>query len=217
MVASRVTLLGGVATCYTLAVRAAQTAIMTPHDEYSSAVGVLGCYIDTNRVAYWPSPVSCDGICVRVHNTGRSLNLLKIDTSEGAYDISYDAWNYLAYGAPASQNPQQGGGVAMEYEVVSPDNCRSLLIGGKLAFSAANSMNFITYCLKDRNSFVAQNFELINLLDPTCNYGWDEKCMLADGANQPICGHQLGDPHQPTGQRVTNVRYGTGIEQTASG
>lgn len=30
---------------------------ITPHDMYSSSVGVLGCKIDTNRVAYWPQSV----------------------------------------------------------------------------------------------------------------------------------------------------------------
>ncbi|EMT69279.1 hypothetical protein FOC4_h10017047, partial [Fusarium odoratissimum] len=59
-------------------------AFITPHAEYSSSVGVLGCKVDTNRVAYWPLDVGCDGICVRVSNEGRSLHLLHIDKSGGA-------------------------------------------------------------------------------------------------------------------------------------
>ena len=43
-----------------------ETISVTPHDAYSSSVGVLGCKINTDRVAYWPSAVSCDKMCVRV-------------------------------------------------------------------------------------------------------------------------------------------------------
>jgi hypothetical protein len=93
--------------------RRGQWASITPHDKYSSSVGVLGCKIDNNNVAYWPSPVDCDKICVKVTNGGRSRHLLKIDQSGGAYDISYDAWNYLAYGKSATEEPLLGGGVEM--------------------------------------------------------------------------------------------------------
>lgn len=65
----------------------------TPHEQYSSSAGVLGCKIDTNRVAYWPGPVDCDSICVSVSRAGRSVTLLRIDSSQGAHDLSYDAWN----------------------------------------------------------------------------------------------------------------------------
>ena len=57
---------------------------ITPHDAYSSSIGVLGCKINTNRVAYWPSFPSCDNMCVRVSSNGRSVHLLKIDQSGGA-------------------------------------------------------------------------------------------------------------------------------------
>ncbi|KAH0006683.1 hypothetical protein KCU78_g12180, partial [Aureobasidium melanogenum] len=33
------------------------TISATPHVEYSSSIGVLGCKINTNRVAYWPMSV----------------------------------------------------------------------------------------------------------------------------------------------------------------
>ncbi|TXB97704.1 hypothetical protein FocTR4_00012160 [Fusarium oxysporum f. sp. cubense] len=57
---------------------------ITPHDQYSSSIGVLGCKVDTNRIAYWPLEVGCDGICVKVANKGRFLHLLRIDKSQGA-------------------------------------------------------------------------------------------------------------------------------------
>ncbi|CRK25298.1 hypothetical protein BN1723_018210, partial [Verticillium longisporum] len=86
------------------------SASITPHDQYSSSIGVLGCKINTNRVAYWPGAPGCDDLCVKVSHGGRSLNLLRIDSSAGAHDISYDAWNYLAFGSSATDAPHMGGG-----------------------------------------------------------------------------------------------------------
>ena len=40
-------------------------------------------------------------MCVKVSANGRSVHLLHLDTSGGAYDISYDAWNYLNIGKSA--------------------------------------------------------------------------------------------------------------------
>lgn len=95
---------------------------ITPHDMYSSSVGALGCKLNTNRVAYWPSPVDCDNICVKLTYDERSLYLLKIDQSAGAYDVSYDAWNYLAFGEATTVNPHMGGAISMIYEFVDADN-----------------------------------------------------------------------------------------------
>jgi len=39
---------------------------VTPHNYYSSSVGVLGCKINYNRVAYWPMAVDCDSMCVKL-------------------------------------------------------------------------------------------------------------------------------------------------------
>ncbi|KAJ6436636.1 S-adenosylmethionine-dependent methyltransferase-like protein [Purpureocillium lavendulum] len=178
--------------------------------QYSSSIGALGCKLNTNRVAYWPEPVTCDNICVKVSNAGRSVHLLRVDQSGGAHDVSYDAWNYLAFGTGAVQDPHEGGGIAMAYEQVHPDECRSLLHDGKLALSAANSMNYIESCLGGKN-WVAENHKLVNLLDPGCRYGWDEPCTLdLSKSNQAACPHTLGDAHTPTGQKVTNIRYRTG-------
>lgn len=197
--------------------RRTTSASVTPHDQYSSSIGVVGCKIDTNRVAYWPMSVDCNNICVKVSYEGRSLNLLKIDTSGGAYDISYDAWNYLGFGSSAKDDPQQGGGIAMEYEFVDADECADLLDDGKLPLTAANSMNYVAACLAEPDSWVAKNHELINILDPVCHYGYDEVCSLdLSVSNQPTCPHTLGlntplDPAQP----VYNIGYGTGVEAVA--
>ena len=42
-----------------LGLASAESIWVTPHMQYSSSVGVPGCLIDTNRVAYFPQPVSC--------------------------------------------------------------------------------------------------------------------------------------------------------------
>lgn len=191
----------------------AQSASITPHDMYSSSIGALGCKLETNRVAYWPGPVDCDNICVKVSHKGRSVNLLKIDTSGGSYDISYDAWNYLAFGQSARDEPHQGGGITMDYEFVNADECKPLLQEGKLELTAANSINFVASCLQNGSSWIARNYKLVNLLDPVCKYGYDEECHLDLGvSNQPSCAHQLGSNHSPTGLQVINIEYGSGKE-----
>ncbi|KAF5127266.1 hypothetical protein E5D57_008194 [Metarhizium anisopliae] len=188
---------------------------VTPHDQYSSSIGVIGGKINTNRVAYWPEAITCDNICVKVSYEGRSLNLLKIDQSGGAHDISYDAWNYLAFGKSATDSPQTGGGIAMEYETVSAAECADLLTDGKLPLSAANSMGYVGACIGEPNSWVAKNYELVNILDPVGKNGWNEICTLdLTVSNQPKCPHTLGEQHSPTGLEVVNIQYGTGKQVT---
>lgn len=186
------------------------SASITPHESYSSSVGVIGCKINTNRVAYWPSAVDCNDICVKISYEGRSLNVLKIDTSGGAFDISYDAWNYLGFGVSATEDPRMGGGITMEYESVPPSECADLLDGGRVPLLAANSMNFVAACLNQPDSFVAQNYVLYNILDPVCHWGIDEECALdLNVSNQPTCPSGLGS-NAPLGIPVWNVQYGTG-------
>ncbi|KAF4980229.1 hypothetical protein FZEAL_3708 [Fusarium zealandicum] len=187
----------------------------TPHDQYSSSIGVLGCKINTNRVAYWPGSVGCDDICVKVYNEGRSVYLLRIDSSGGAHDISYDAWNYLGFGKAASDSPQMGGGIPMNYKVVHASKCKHLLHGGKLPLAAANSMNYVASCLSEPKSWVAQNYVLYNINDPVCKHGVDEKCHLNLAvSNQPECPSGLGSVKE-TKLKVTNVIYGSGKKVTA--
>ena len=190
--------------------RMPSTAI-TPHESYSSSVGVVGCKINTNRVAYWPGSVGCDDICVRVSYQGRSLNLLKIDSSGGAFDISYDAWNYLGFGVSAIDDPRMGGGINMEYQTVAPSECAGLLDGGRVPLLAANSMNYLSHCLNNEpGSYVARNYKLLNILDPVCHWGIDEECTLNLAvSNQPSCPSGLGS-NAPLDLPVWNVQYGTG-------
>jgi hypothetical protein len=191
----------------------AEAVNVTPHDSYSSSVGVLGCKIDTNRVAYWPGNVDCNNFCIKLSHEGRSVNILRIDTSGGAHDVSYDAWNYLVTGKSATEDPTAGGGVNMDYEVVDPSECASLFHtdGNKMPLSAANSMNFLASCLADPNSWVARNYVLYNIVDPICHWGHNEVCTLDwPNANQATCPHILGDTALLTDQPVYDIKYPSG-------
>ncbi|KAK3291142.1 uncharacterized protein B0H64DRAFT_436019 [Chaetomium fimeti] len=184
---------------------------ITPHDMYSSSVGVLGCKINTNRVAYWPMAIDCDNICVRVSHAGRSVDLLRIDQSGGAYDISYDAYNFLVSGQSATAHPITGGAVSMNVETVPASNCVKHLKAGGLPLSASNSMNYVASCLGKPNSWVARNYRLFNIQDPPCHYGFDESCSVNLAvSNQPSCPHALGTSGPRLPDTVFNIQYGTG-------
>lgn len=190
----------------------------TPHDSYSSSIGVLGCKINTNRVAYWPMSVDCNNICVKLSYGDRSVHLLRVDQSGGAYDVSYDAWNYLQTGKSASKEPIAGGGVAMTYEDADASSCKDLIHTDGLPLSAANSMNFVASCLEDSDSWVGKNHVLFNIADSVCSLGIDEKCKLdwESGQNQPTCDHTLGSQAELTSDPVYNIRYPTGEKVLAS-
>ncbi|KAH8817134.1 hypothetical protein F5884DRAFT_778523 [Xylogone sp. PMI_703] len=191
----------------------------TPHDSYSSSVGVLGCKINTNRVAYWPGSVDCNNICVSLTYAGRTVNLLRIDQSGGAHDISYDAWNYLYTGNSARSKPVAGGPIAMTYTNVDASECASLINtkDHKLPLSASNSMNFLSSCLAQPDSYVAKNYVLYNILDAICSWGYDEQCTLNwPTANQPTCPHSLGMPIALTSDPVYNIEYPSGELALAS-
>ena len=191
---------------------AAEAQGITPHEQYSSSIGVLGCKINTNRVAYWPMSPSCDNICVRVSYNGRSVDLLRIDQSGGGYDISYAAYSYLMTGQSAKDHPITGGAVSMDIQTVGVENCLGTMNGGKLALSAPNSMNFVSNCITNQpNSWVARNYQLFNIQDPVCHYGYDEVCSLnLATSNQPSCPHQLGSTGGRLPDTVFNIQYGTG-------
>jgi hypothetical protein len=199
------------------------TISITPHDQYSSSVGVLGCKINVNRVAYWPSPPSCDKLCVQVTANGRSVHLLKIDQSGGAWDISYDAWNYLSTGKNASTDPTMGGGITAQWEDRPISECADIIdpfgvTGGKLALSASNSMNYLSGCMAaPGGTWVGNNFVLYNIVDPICAHGYNEVCTLPPPAqgNQAACPHTLGLTTSLTSQPVWNYAFGTGLRQIA--
>lgn len=195
------------------------TVWATPHDSYSSSIGVLGCKVDTNRIAYWPSSVDCSSLCIELSYDDRSVNLLRVDQSQGAYDISYDAWNYLYTGYSATKKPTSGGAVEMTYKAVDADQCSHLIKTkhGKLPLSAANSMNFLASCLDQNDSWVGENYALYNILDSICTLGYDEECELNwPTANQASCSHTLGLQVALDSDPVYNIAYPSGETVLAS-
>lgn len=192
---------------------------LTPHDRYSSSVGVLGCKVDINHMAYWPEAIGCDDICIEVTAFDRTVTLLRVDNSVGAHDISFNSWNYLETGHPATEKDQikPSGGFTASYKTVDPNNCRQFINGtasGKLPFSAATSINYISNCvLNAPNSWVAKNFELWNIYDSQCNLGYNEICETPDfksGFNQAQCPHILGSQDPLVGQDVWDISYPSG-------
>lgn len=189
-----------------LGLASAESVSVTPHEQFSSSVGVLGCLIDTNRVAYFPSFPSCKKPCLRLTNKdqGREVTVLHIDSSEGAHDISYDAWNYLKTGKSAKDDPQQGSGIDVETEQLSldDDECKALLneTDGKIPIMA-KSPQWGMEC--------PDNVEFRNIGTATCTTGKDEKCELS--GNQVKC--PSGDSAATgklEGMMVQNIEYGTG-------
>jgi hypothetical protein len=189
------------------------TIPITPHDFHSSSVGVLGCKINTDRDAYWPSAVSCDKICVRVSINGCCVNLLKFDTSGGAYDITYDPYSHLVTGESAKENPITGGSVSATDEDVDMSECKDPLLtkDKNLAFTAANSVSFVTKC-KQANSWVGNNSSLFNIANSACILGVDERCEYLDlnSGNQPTCSHQLGLQILMEGLARDDILYSNG-------
>ncbi|KAF2014584.1 hypothetical protein BU24DRAFT_216704 [Aaosphaeria arxii CBS 175.79] len=201
-----------IATALTLASVAAATGVsITPHDKFSSSVGVLGCHIDTNRVAYFPSFPSCDSLCIKVKTDKAELFLLQIDQSGGAHDISYDAWNMLNSGESATSNPTMGGGIPAEVTPADMSDCADLIKtpDGKLPLMAANSIGFYVGCGAD--SWVGKNSALYNIQNSACTMGFNEVCELdLNVSNQPSCPHMLGAQNPLSGMTVEDINYGTG-------
>ncbi|PSN72320.1 hypothetical protein BS50DRAFT_248625 [Corynespora cassiicola Philippines] len=209
-------MLSTIATTFAMASVAMSAGIsITPHDKYSSSVGVLGCHIDTNRVAYWPSTPSCDGMCKKVSANGRSVTLLHVDTSGGAYDISYDAWNYLNVGKSATEEPTAGGGIPAEFEDVPMEECMDIIKteSKKLPLMAASSIGFYIGCA---GKWVGENSALYNIQNQICTLGYNEVCTLdLNVSNQPSCPHMLGAQNPLSGIGVQNIDYQTGAVSAA--
>jgi len=146
------------------------------------------------------------------------VHLLRIDQSGGAFDISYDAWNYLYTGNPAVPGKAVSGGpIEADYQVVPASECASLIRtpNGGLPLAAASSMNYLDSCMRQPGSWVGSNYQLYNINNPVCTYGVDERCTftkadLDAGLNQPKCPSGLGLPVALSSQPVYNIKYPTG-------
>jgi hypothetical protein len=199
-----------------LAAASAESVSITPHVQYSSTIGVPGCHVDVNRIAYFPKYPDCDNLCLEVSANGRKVNLLHVDVSGSAYDISYDAYNYLVTGASAKDQPIQGGGVPADVKPVDMSNCADIIKtpDGKLPMIATNP-NFYTSC--PPSSWVGKNTALYNIKNLVCTIGFNEVCTLDLAvSNQASCPHMLGASDPLSGLRVFDMEYGTGaaLERT---
>lgn len=184
----------------------AKSVSVTPHAQFSSSVGVLGCLIDTNRVAYFPSSPSCSKPCLRLKakDDDRELTVLHIDSSAGAHDISYDAWNYLKTGSSARDDPTEGGGIDVEVEELSLDDedCKALLkeTDGKIPVMA-KSPQWGMECPDD--------VEFRNIGTSTCTSGTDEVCDVS-GETVDCPSGDSGAAAELEGMTVEDIEYGTG-------
>ncbi|KAM3075550.1 hypothetical protein ACMFMG_007692 [Clarireedia jacksonii] len=201
---------------------------ITPHDQYGSSAGILGCKINTNRAAYWPAPVDCgESMCLKLSREGRDVYVLRVDQSrpgpngeQPAHDVSYDAWNYLYTGYWASEQPVQGGGIDITYTTVpmTDPNCQALITSSdkNIGVSAANSGNYVSQCQADPSSWVSTHLTLWNIATNTCTLGYDEVCTLDLAVStQASCGHMLGSQNPLTTVPVYNSQYGTGVKVLA--
>ncbi|KAF4506468.1 hypothetical protein G6O67_006550 [Ophiocordyceps sinensis] len=162
---------------------------VTPHVQYSSSVGALGCMINITRVAYWPGSPGCNDICMKLtsEKTGRSLHLLRVDTSGGATrDISYDAWNDLT-GMTA------GGKEPMTWEWADMSACSDLLRGGKMPIAYPSGVGWASGCLAKADqegsspNWLSQNYALFEYADMQCKGGTGAACTFDKVTQQTDC------------------------------
>jgi hypothetical protein len=197
-----------------IAAASAESIQITPHDTYSSTIGVPGCHVDTNRIAYFPKKPDCNNLCFEVSANGRKVNLLHIDVSGAAYDISYDAYNYLITGESCTKNPIDGGKIDAEYKVVPMSNCADLIKtpDGKLPIIALNPTYFTVDC--PSSSWVGQNTALYNFPNMVCSAGFNEVCNYdAAVSTQPSCPHTLGSQNPLSGLPVYDLKFPTGKKE----
>lgn len=176
-------------------------------------------------MAYWPEAISCNDFCVEVSYGGRSALFMHLDNSAGAHDVSFENWNYLETGYPASEknhiNPSAG--FTTQYKTVDASRCAPFIktASGNMPFSAATSMGFIANCvLNHKDSWIAKHFELWNIHDSQCNLGHNEICQTPDlknGVNQTTCTHMLGSQDKLVGQDVYNILYPSGETEEIKG
>lgn len=196
---------------------------VTPHDSFSSTIGVHGCKVDVNRIAYWPYWPDCSGMCIKLTFGSRSRTVLHVDVSGSAHDISFDTYQYLAYdssakASPAILNPDAGGALDVDYEIVDMTECEDIITSdtGKMSFMAL-SPNQVNKCLAEGDNWVSQNYELRNINDLQCQYGVDEVCNLDSVTGTAKCPSGVGtkvaalSPAQP----VIDLKYPCGVEGIA--
>jgi hypothetical protein len=197
--------------------RSSGTISLDSHVEYSSSIGVLGCMINTNRIAYWPLTPPCDNPCVKLTApNGNTINVLHIDTSGGSYDISMDAYKTLKYGPDwRTINTQpEAKWEGVKYEYVSMDQCAGILPNGKIPVMA-KSPNKHTECKTSSPASIwATSVELYDIDDTQCLRGVLQTCQILPGDNNPKCANDKQAGYSGNGPLVG---IGTVTDVTAAG
>lgn len=170
---------------------------ITPHSQFSSSLGLVGCMVNTSRMAYWPECIdTCRGSCYKVTHGSRSVYLLHADNSGGAHDISAEAMIYLTDGTTPSQpNHLQSGPVTMQVEPADFSQCTYILKDSKFWMSALHPTAY-TDCIghSDAGTFMLDNAGFLNIDDPTAltSGTMDDTCKWDDASAGVTCGKGLG-------------------------
>ncbi|KAG9202703.1 hypothetical protein G6514_003955 [Epicoccum nigrum] len=166
------------------------TIALDSHVEYSSSMGVIGCLVNTNRIAYFPMTPPCSNPCIKLTApNGKSINVLHIDQSGGSYDISMDAYKTLKYGAGwASINAlPEAKWDGVKYEYVPMDQCKDILPEGKLPVLAKSPNKYVECAASEPQSFWAKNTQFYDIDDTRCLRGVMQKCEMVPPNNTPTC------------------------------
>lgn len=166
------------------------TIALDSHVEYSSSMGVIGCLINTNRVAYFPTTPPCSNPCIKLTApNGNTINVLHIDQSGGSYDISMDAYKTLKYGADwKSMNAlPEAKWDGVTYEYVFMDQCADILPQGTLPVLAKSPNKYVSCAASEPQSFWATHTQFYDVDDARCLRGVMQTCEMVPPNNTPTC------------------------------
>lgn len=180
--------------------------VFTPHVQFLSAVGIIGCKINPDRAAYVSFHPGCNNMCMKVWKSDQTedaaMELLHLDGPNGANDISMDAYKTLLHGPDwKTTNPGQEGSFEANYKFVPLDKCPKLLPTGKLPILAKN-YEFATGCAR-RDLVEYWDFD-----DTLCQKGINQKCEVNQTTLLMMCnGFQAGHWGSPpiVAPNVTDV------------
>ncbi|KAJ4367830.1 hypothetical protein N0V86_009667 [Didymella sp. IMI 355093] len=166
------------------------TIALDSHVEYSSSTGVIGCLINTNRIAYFPMMPPCSNPCIKLTApNGNSINVLHIDQSGGSYDISMDAYKTLKYGAgwKSINTLPEAKWDGVTYEYVSMDQCGGILPQGTLPVIAKSPNKYVECAASEPQSFWATHTQFYDIDDTRCLRGVMQTCEMVPPNNTPTC------------------------------
>lgn len=186
------------------------------HVQYSSSLGVIGCLIDTNRVAYWPSAPPCDNPCVKLTApNGNTITVLHIDQSGGSYDISMDAYKTIKHGSNwrSINNASEAKWPGVTWEYVNMSECAGIIPSGNLPVIAKSPNKYISCVASAPQSFWATHTTFYDIDDQRCLRGVMQTCQVrSDGTSYCANGKSAGQSGTPP---LTGV--GEVVDITAAG